>query len=81
VVAQPDLGETNLLLLACGYAIDKAVAEGLTVRYCRRHEPEQIDGYKALVSIKVKTDIGRFLVKVEFRKSLWWASSFGVTSD
>lgn len=77
--AQADLGQANLLLLACAYATDKAVAEGLTVRYCRRQEPEKVDGYRARVSIKIATDVGRFLVQVDFQKSLWWATSFGVT--
>jgi hypothetical protein len=75
----PDLGETNLLLLACGYMTDVAEAEGLQVRYCRRHQPEEVNGAKAKATVTLGTDAGRFVIEVEFQKSLWWATSFGAT--
>ena len=77
-----DLGEENLLVLACAYATQKAVEEGLVVRWCRRNEPEEVNGYKAKVHVKVAiTDYGRFLIDVEFQKSLWWVQSFDVESS
>src|SRR3970040_702184 len=64
-----DLGEANLLVLACAYATQKAVDEGLAVRWCRRNEPEEVNGYKAKVHVKVAIeDLGRFAINVEFQK-------------
>jgi len=77
--AEVDLGEANLLVLACAYAMDKAVDEGLIVRYCRRQAPEEVSGYKAEVHAKVVIEgYGPFLVDVEFRKSLWWVQDWDV---
>ena len=77
-----DLGEENLLVLACAYATQKAIEEGLVVRWCRRNEPEEVSGYKAKVHLKVAiTEYGRFLIDVEFQKSLWWVQSFDVESS
>jgi len=74
-----DLGETDILQLACGVAVDKAQAEGLSVRYCRRHE-QVVEGTRASVTVAISIPgTGKFLVRVDFRKSLWWSTGFSVT--
>ena len=75
-----DLGETNLLLLACDYVTALAKDEGLEVRYCRRYAPDEIVGYDARVVVKVSVPhVGRLLVGVNFKKSLWSVQAWDVT--
>ncbi len=77
--AELDLGEQNLLVLACAYMTQKAVDEGLAVRYCRRAAPEEVSGYQAQVHAKLMIEgYGGFLVDVGFLKSLWWVGTWNV---
>lgn len=68
----PDVGDINLLVLACDHAKLSAGDAGLTVRNCRRAAPEEIDGNRALVHIRVATnETGVFLLDFNFQRSLW----------
>jgi hypothetical protein len=71
----PDLGQTNLLTLACDF-VEQSVelADGHLI-YCRREQPDVINANKAQIIFKIKTDIaGKQIVKINFMKSLWWPS-------
>ena len=74
-----DLGETNLLVLACNAATTLAEAEGLVVRYCRRYAPEEGNGWQAKATVKVSTSAGIFIVGMNFQKSLWSVHAWTVT--
>jgi len=77
--AEVDLGETDLLVLACVYATRQAVKEGLEVRWCRRDGAEEVTGYEAKVHVMVMIPgLGRFKVQVALMKSLWWVQDWTV---
>lgn len=76
-----DLGQTNLLLLACDYAKDLAAEEGITVKNCRRNAPEEVNGYKADVSIRISTNVGVYILEYSFMKSLWGVKNLVVVPD
>ena len=65
-----DLGETSLLLLACGDAIDLAQRENVPVRSCRRVS-EEIAANRATMVVRIATPLGVFHVTSRYRKSLW----------
>lgn len=65
-----DLGESNLLTLACADAHGQA-GPGITVRNCRRAAPEEITGNFAVVTVRVATNVGPFLLKFHYTRSLW----------
>ena len=72
----PDFGETNVLLLACQYMWEVAEAQDMVVKNCRRYAPDEINGYRALIHIRLMTDWGPFILHVRLSKSLWSVSTF-----
>lgn len=74
----PDFGEASLLVLACTYMADIASAEGINIKACRRNAPEEIEGYKARVHLKLFTDFGQFQIDLNLKKSLWWVQDWKV---
>ena len=75
----PDLGDTNLLQLACDHAALSAASSGLGVRSCRRASPEQVDGDRALVFVRIVThEAGAFQLTFNFQRSLWSVQNFSV---
>ncbi len=76
----PDLGQQDLLALACDFSIDRASLEHIPVHACRRAAPDQIDAYKATMTVKIFTvGYGNFLITISFYKSPWWVGSFSPT--
>src|SRR5688572_30613726 len=71
----PDNGEANLLLIACHTMTDAAVLQGLLVKNCRRAAPDEINGYRAKIHVRIMTDWGPFFLTLAFYKSQW-----GITS-
>ena len=65
-----DLGEQNLLLLACGDALDIATEQNVAVRSCRRVS-EEIEGTRATTVVRLATSFGVYHVTARYRKSLW----------
>lgn len=75
-----DLGEVDLLKLACAYSANKAAKEGLAVKWCRRAAPDALDGYQAKVYAQIKIGgYGVFNIETSFQKSLWWVADWAVT--
>lgn len=76
--AAPDLGDTNILLLGCEYLRETADAQGLGFVNCRRHAPDQINAYRATVTVSVKTVVRKapFYITLHFQKSLWTVQGF-----
>src|SRR3990167_7951644 len=72
----PDFGETNLLVLACQYLTEVGQDQGLQVKNCRRVAPDEVNGYRALIHVRVLTDQGPFVLHVRLQKSLWAVSTF-----
>ena len=72
----PDFGETNLLLLGCQFMWEVAEAQDLTVKNCRRYAPDEVNGNRALVHVRLMTDWGPFILHVRLSKSLWSVSTF-----
>ena len=71
-----DLGEPTALGVACSALIDVGEAQGLGVRNCRRYEPDEITGNKAVLHVRIATDQGNFIVDVEMLKSLWQTTAY-----
>jgi len=71
VVPPPDYGETNLLLLACQYLTDSAKSQSVVIKYCRRAAPDEINGYQAVIHVKLATYLQVYKLDVLFRKSMW----------
>lgn len=73
----PDFGETNLLKVACDNAVAFGRAQGLTIRNCRRAGPDEVNGYNAVVPIRVNTaEEGIVPLRVNLHKSLWYVGSW-----
>ena len=65
-----DLGEQDLLLVACGDALGLAADQNVPVRSCRRVS-EEVTGTRAEVVVRLATPYGVFHVEYHYRKSLW----------
>ena len=75
----PDLGDVDLLALACDHAAISAAGSQLTVRNCRRYGVELIEGNRAQVSVRVVTkEAGPFVLAFHFQRSLWSVQGFTV---
>ena len=71
-----DLGESNLLNVACNLAYDNVEAAGFHMLHCRRSAPDVINGNQAIIFLSVSaTGDSKAKVKVYFRRSLWWPSA------
>ena len=76
-----DLGETNLLTLACQVSTAKALREGFTIKWCRKEE-EIVTGNQALVVARIKIPaLGTFKTYSSFQKSLWWVEGWTVEPE
>lgn len=76
----PSAGEENLVVLACQIATVKAKREGLEMVWCRRAEPDVIDGNWAHVRVDIKiVDYGVFETTTDFFKSPWAIEFWGAT--
>jgi hypothetical protein len=74
----PPSPDVSLLTLTCDDATQAALNEGLHVTQCRRYGVDTIEAYKAVVSVTVKTEQGKFIVTVHYYKSPWWISGLEV---
>lgn len=75
-----DLGNENLVQLACDYATVQAVNQGVVVRKCEASGKKavKVKENTAEVSIFIQTNIGNFDGKVLLQKSLWTVTNWGV---
>ena len=67
----PDFGETNKLLVACNSMWEAAEQQEFVVRNCRRAAPDEENGYRAIVHIRLMTHVGPIFLAVRFYKTLW----------
>src|SRR3972149_3701274 len=73
----PDLGETNLLNLACSYLNSRAEEQSVKLTYCRRYKPDVINETTATIYTKIRVNNSyNLMFRSNFRKSLWWVDSF-----
>ena len=70
-----DLGDTNLLVVACQTVTELGEAQDLIIKNCRRSAPDEIIGPRAVMHIRLKTDWGFIPVRVKMHKSLWSVTS------
>lgn len=70
-VGQEDFGDPTPLLAACRHLTAVGENEGIVVKNCRRLSPEQLNGTRALVHLRLQTSEGPYEFLVEMRKSLW----------
>ena len=70
-----DFGETQPLLVACGWATEYGTDQGFIIKNCRRVAPDEIVGNRAVVHIRVMTDRGPLKLKVRFFKTQWMIST------
>lgn len=76
---QIDLGEEDLIQLACKFAISKAEAEQLNVKWCRFAGKSSLEKNKSTVEVAVNVvEYGKFKFKASFIKSLWWPTGYTV---
>ena len=78
----PDVGDTNLLALACDSIESIAYANGLLLRSCREVAKYPIEisasGNRAEVPVRVKFEGRRFIeIVVKMQRSLWSTQSIG----
>ena len=65
--------------MACDFIRDKAIDEDVSLKYCRRAEPEEIIGNKASLKIKIKSEFNeKIYIDIDFRKSIWWFDSWEI---
>lgn len=67
----PDFGDSSPLVAACTHLTAVGENEGLVVKNCRRLQADEIRGNRAIVRVRLMTDVGPFELQVEMRKSLW----------
>lgn len=74
-----DLGETDMIVQACRHVTAIATVEFLTVKNCRRAEPDAVVGNNAEVVVRIATkEYGPFRIRVSMSKSLWHAHTIHV---
>lgn len=66
-----DLGDDSAFLAACSQLIAVGQNEGMVVKNCRRRAPDEINGNRALIHVRVATEGRAFELSVEMHKSLW----------
>ena len=71
----PDFGETNLLLIACNSMWDAATNQEFVVKNCRRAAPDEVNGYRAVIHVRLMTHVGPVYLAASFYKSLWSIST------
>ena len=70
--------EVSLLVLTCDYATQAANKENVSVVWCRHYGLDTIEDWKAIISVTLKTDVGKFIVTVRYYKSPWWTNGIEV---
>lgn len=66
-----DLGEQNLVQLACQYAYDVGEREQVAIRWCRVHSVD-VSPLHARVVVRIRTEtLGKHDFAFVFHKSLW----------
>lgn len=74
-----DLGEINLLKIACNHASLTAGAAGLTIKNCRRFQPDSVEANQAVIVLRLVTnESGPYILTFFFHKSLWSVDNFNV---
>ena len=71
-----DLGEASPLVSACNYLSAVGEMDGLVIRNCRRAAPDEINGNRALIHIRLATNAGVFTIDAAMHKALWSVSDF-----
>ena len=71
----PDFGDTNLLLIACQTMTELGENQDIEVKNCRRAAPDEVNGYRATIRVRLMTDVGAVFLTVRLHKSLWSVST------